>query len=128
MWWAAKTGFDLHELDDVYAKSGSPFSGGGDAAEAAGASQQYGQCLGSPKWCWLTAHTITQTTTYGFVKQRQRDPNNPSTWGDAQLNWVHGYLHRLESDEANAAGWYMRGLKELSVSPVEEEWHSIVAR
>lgn len=42
--------------------------------------------------------------------------------GDAQADWIHAVLHRIEGDLANARYWYRRckrGLRE-SESPEEE--------
>lgn len=57
---------------------------------------------------WKTAHRLVQ---------RQRDE-----WG----RWVHGYLHRLEGDEDNAAGWYGRAGRPYPKIPPAEEWMQIV--
>ncbi|MFM7854048.1 MAG: hypothetical protein ACKO96_19540, partial [Flammeovirgaceae bacterium] len=41
--------------------------------------------------------------------------------------WVHGYLHRKEGDEFNAAYWYNRAGKKFSKVSLEEEWEEIVS-
>lgn len=53
---------------------------------------------------------------HGLV-QRQRD-------GDGR--WVHGYLHRLEGDDSNAAGWYERAGQPFPTLSFAEEWAQIV--
>jgi hypothetical protein len=106
LWLAAKTQFRTDDLMDIFAKHGAPFGGGGHLSQA---EQVVYSCdRGSTAWYWLKAHTITQTIEYGFRTADTRDADQPSTWGDADLNWVHGHLHRLESDDRNAAGWYRR--------------------
>lgn len=35
---------------------------------------------------------------------------------------VHGYLHRVEGDLANAAYWYRRGNATLPDNSLEQEW------
>jgi hypothetical protein len=45
--------------------------------------------------------------------------------GDADGAWVHAYLHRVEGDLRNAAGWYGRAGKPVSTAPLEEEWEAI---
>jgi hypothetical protein len=123
LWYAGKTQFQTNELDDIYKKAGSPFNGGGHLADAVGLD--YEVPAGSPAFYWLTAHTISQTIEYGFRVSKTRDPDDPSTWGDPSLNWVHGFLHRLESDDRNAAGWYQRGLQSPSTDPLPDEWATI---
>lgn len=39
--------------------------------------------------------------------------------------WVHAYLHRKEGNLDNASYWYMRADKEVSGSPLNEEWKNI---
>jgi len=58
---------------------------------------------------WNTAHRLVQ---------RQRDVAG---------RWVHGYLHRLEGDAANAAGWYERAGQPFPDVPPAEEWSHIAA-
>lgn len=58
---------------------------------------------------WQTAHRLVQ---------RQRD-----TYG----RWVHGYLHRLEGDDDNAAGWYKRAGQPFPDMSFADEWRQIVA-
>ena len=41
-------------------------------------------------------------------------------------SWVHGYLHRKEGDESNAAYWYRRANKTFKRNTLEEEWTEIV--
>jgi len=41
-------------------------------------------------------------------------------------SWVHGYLHRKEGDQGNAAYWYNRAGKPVCREPLDEEWVSIV--
>ena len=58
---------------------------------------------------WNSAHHLVQ---------RQRD-------GDGR--WVHGYLHRLEGDDDNAAGWYERAGQPFPTLSFAEEWAQIAA-
>ena len=135
LWWSAKTQFDTAELGvDLYVEMGQPFNGGGSLEMLSDEGPDYGAPALSPRWCWGVAHSMTQTTDYGFRVQATRDPDDPSTWGDARLNWVHGFLHRLEQDDRNAEGWYGRGLKPMgSGLPVssgqdfDTEWEAIAA-
>ena len=39
--------------------------------------------------------------------------------------WAHAYLHRVEGDQMNAAGWYKRAGKTPSTAPLDEEWEEI---
>lgn len=39
--------------------------------------------------------------------------------------WAHAYLHRVEGDEHNAAGWYRRAGKSPSTAPLDQEWQEI---
>lgn len=39
--------------------------------------------------------------------------------------WVHGYLHRIEGDDTNAAGWYERAEKTFPASSPADEWAEI---
>ena len=123
LWYAAKTQFRIGDLVDCYKEIGQPFNGGGTILDAA--ALDYDVKVLSPPWCWVKAHTITQTIDYGFRVRATRVETDPSTWGDPQLNWVHGHLHRLESDDPNAAGWYKRGLREPSAVALPDEWESI---
>jgi hypothetical protein len=58
---------------------------------------------------WKAAHHLVQ---------RQRD-----SFG----RWVHGYLHRLEGDHDNAAGWYERAGQPFPTQSFAEEWAQIAA-
>ena len=44
---------------------------------------------------------------------------------DAQGAWAHAYLHRVEGDQHNAAGWYKRAGKTPATSPLKSEWEEI---
>ena len=44
---------------------------------------------------------------------------------DADGAWVHAYLHRVEGDLRNAAGWYRRAGKPVSEAPLPEVWETI---
>ena len=44
---------------------------------------------------------------------------------DADGAWVHAYLHRVEGDMRNAAGWYGRAGKSVATVPLSEEWDTI---
>ena len=41
--------------------------------------------------------------------------------------WVHGYLHRKEGDQGNAAYWYARAGKPVCREPLDAEWLSITS-
>ena len=58
---------------------------------------------------WKTAHGLVQ---------RQRDEHG---------RWVHGYLHRIEGDDRNAARWYERAGQPFPTVSLTEEWAHIVA-
>jgi hypothetical protein len=45
--------------------------------------------------------------------------------GRRRLAWVHAYLHRVEGDQRNAAGWHGRAGKPVSAAPLAEEWEAI---
>ena len=45
---------------------------------------------------------------------------------NAEANWVHAYLHRLEGDAGNAAYWYARARKPVSRASLDAEWAGIV--
>ena len=40
--------------------------------------------------------------------------------------WVHGYLHRKEGDQANAAYWYRRAGQPVAADALADEWARIV--
>lgn len=46
--------------------------------------------------------------------------------GGAALDWVHAYLHRVEGDLANAGYWYRRAGKPIAITPLDEEWTTLV--
>lgn len=56
---------------------------------------------------WKAAHDITQVQ------------------GDADVDWVHAYLHREEGDLSNAGYWYRRAGKPASTQALAEEWDAI---
>ncbi len=58
---------------------------------------------------WKRAHRLAQA---------QDDKNSA---------WVHGYLHRVEGDNANAGYWYRCASKPHSWAPPKKEWEEIVA-
>ena len=39
--------------------------------------------------------------------------------------WAHAYLHRVEGDERNSAGWYRRAGKTPSSASLDQEWEEI---
>ncbi len=57
---------------------------------------------------WKRAHRLAQA---------QDDKNSA---------WVHGYLHRIEGDNANAGYWYRCAGKPRSSAPPKKEWEEIV--
>lgn len=42
-------------------------------------------------------------------------------------SWIHGYLHRVEGDQSNAAYWYARAGKPVPAAtvPLADEWLEI---
>jgi hypothetical protein len=56
---------------------------------------------------WQAAHAITQAE------------------GDADVDWVHAYLHREEGDLNNAGYWYRRAGKPVSTQSLAEEWDAL---
>src|SRR6516165_90848 len=46
-------------------------------------------------------------------------------WWDAEGDWAHAYLHRVEGDLRNAGGWYGRAGRPMSTAPLKEEWETI---
>ena len=42
-------------------------------------------------------------------------------------SWVHGYLHRKEGDDANAAYWYRRAGQPFPTASLADEWRAIAA-
>ncbi len=46
---------------------------------------------------------------------------------DKNSAWVHGYLHQVEGDNANAGYWYRCAGKRHSSAPPKKEWEEIVA-
>jgi hypothetical protein len=52
----------------------------------------------------------------------------PHGWQDSHDEkgaWAHAYLHRVEGDEHNSAGWYRRAGKTPSTAPLDQEWEEI---
>jgi hypothetical protein len=39
--------------------------------------------------------------------------------------WAHAYLHRVEGDQSNAAGWYRRAGRTPSTAALDQEWEEI---
>ena len=58
---------------------------------------------------WDTAHNLIQPLS------------------DSHSMRIHGYLHREEGDEGNAAYWYRRNGMSLPQNSLEEEWTEIVS-
>lgn len=46
--------------------------------------------------------------------------------GDAQHDWVHAHLHRVEGDLGNAGYWYRRAGKPRPTGDLRQEWREIV--
>ena len=78
-----------------------------DAKPAAGLKPPLAALWWSAKGDWDAAHKIVQDES------------------DANSAWVHAYLHRVEGDLRNAAGWYRRAGKPVSEAPLPEEWETI---
>ncbi len=60
---------------------------------------------------WDAAHGIVQTAGEG---------------GDADADWVHAYLHRVEGDLGNAGYWYRRAGRPVASGSLDDEWAVIV--
>ncbi|MFM7344907.1 MAG: hypothetical protein ACKO1J_06015 [Tagaea sp.] len=45
--------------------------------------------------------------------------------GEADHDWVHAYLHRVEGDLANAGYWYRRAKKPVAKGSLDDEWTAI---
>ncbi len=45
--------------------------------------------------------------------------------GEADHDWVHAYLHRVEGDLGNAGYWYRRAKKPVATGALDEEWARI---
>jgi len=56
---------------------------------------------------WSASHAITQAQ------------------GDADVDWVHAYLHREEGDLNNAGHWYRRAGKPVATQSLAEEWDAL---
>ena len=46
---------------------------------------------------------------------------------DQNCAWVHGYLHRVDGNDARAGKWYRRADRSQSSAPLEKEWEEIVS-
>jgi hypothetical protein len=47
--------------------------------------------------------------------------------GQAEADWVHAWLHRVEGDQGNAAYWYRRAGRSLAHGDLKEEGRAIAA-
>ncbi|WP_027136242.1 hypothetical protein [Geminicoccus roseus] len=47
--------------------------------------------------------------------------------GEADADWVHAWLHRVEGDAGNAAYWYRRAGRPVARGDLKEEGRSIAA-
>jgi hypothetical protein len=45
--------------------------------------------------------------------------------GEADHDWVHAYLHRVEGDLSNAGYWYRRAEKPVAAGALDDEWAAI---
>lgn len=45
--------------------------------------------------------------------------------GEADYDWIHALVHRIEGDDGNAAYWYRRSGHERHPGTVEQEWQAI---
>ena len=46
---------------------------------------------------------------------------------NAEGQWVHAYLHRVEGDLSNAGHWYRRAGREAASGALAAEWETIAA-
>ena len=56
---------------------------------------------------WDAAHAIVQNLDSNFAA------------------WIHGYLHRIEGDDANAGYWYDRAGVKFPTDSLNDEWQAI---
>ena len=47
--------------------------------------------------------------------------------GNADGDWVHAYLHRVEGDLSNADYWYKRAARTRPEGTTEQEWSAIAS-
>ena len=47
--------------------------------------------------------------------------------GQADCDWVHAHLHRVEGDLGNAGYWYRRAGKPAAAGEMKAEWREIVS-
>jgi hypothetical protein len=57
---------------------------------------------------WVNAHSLAQDIH------------------DREGSWIHGYLHRVEGDEWNAAYWYTKANRKMPDISLDEEWEKLV--
>jgi hypothetical protein len=77
------------------------------AAPPAGISSPLQALWWQAKGDWHKAHRCCQDS---------RDQNGA---------WAHAYLHRVEGDASNSAGWYRRAGKTPSSAALDQEWEEI---
>lgn len=47
--------------------------------------------------------------------------------GEAECDWVHAHLHRVEGDLSNAGYWYRHCGRKPAQEPLDVEWAAIAA-
>lgn len=45
--------------------------------------------------------------------------------GEADFDWIHALVHRIEGDDANAAYWYRRAGRARHAGTVAQEWETM---
>jgi hypothetical protein len=45
--------------------------------------------------------------------------------GQADCDWVHAHLHRVEGDLSNAGYWYRHASRPAATCSLEEEWQQV---
>lgn len=92
----------------------------------------------------MTLHTFRDSVS-GTAPPAGLSPALQALWHDARDEWdtahglvddstdadgceVHGYLHRREGDNGNAAYWYRQAGRPVAHGPLDEEWQALVQR
>ena len=65
---------------------------------------------------WAGAHELAQAA----------DRMGGGKSGACDGAWVHAYLHRKEGDETNAAYWYARAGRPVTMGDLAAEWREMV--
>jgi hypothetical protein len=77
-------------------------------APPAGVARPLAALWHAAKGSWDDAHKIAQDRE-----------------GEADYDWVHAYLHRVEGDLSNAGYWYRRCKRAPATGSLDAEWTAI---